>query len=154
MLKRLTLVAAALLTLSPIAKANVVEDYIYSNPVLEVVYNSGTKIKFDSEKCRQGKIYGSYNSETDVMVLCIANHPNLEELGDTIRHETMHIIQMCNGGPVLGIKKLTEFAKPTDWSFIAQYPTAVHHIELEANIAARNISDEGMVRNFINACQS
>jgi len=152
MIKRLTIAIAAILSMSPVAKANVVEDYIYSNPVLEAVHNSGTTIKFTSDRCETGKIYGSYNSTTDTMVLCLKNHPNLAELGDTIRHETIHIIQMCHGGPILGIKKLTEFAKPTDWSFIAQYPTSVHHIELEANIGARTLTDAQVVSNFMKAC--
>ena len=151
MIKRLAIAAIAALSLSPVAKANVVEDYIYSNPVLEAVHSSGTRILFKDPSCSKN-IYGSYNSETDVMVLCVANHPHLAELGDTIRHETMHIIQMCHGGPVLSLTQLFRMAEPTDHEFISQYDHIKQHIELEANIAARELTDSQITEHFNNAC--
>ena len=128
MLKRLTLAAVAVLAFAAPAKSNSLEDYIYSNPVLEVVHSSGTRILFKSEDCRTRNIYGSYNGETDVMTICIRNHPDIAELGDTIRHEAFHIIQECNGGPVLGLTKLIGHAQQTDHDFIAMYPPHAQHI--------------------------
>ena len=151
MFKRLTIALIASLSLSPVAKANVVEDYIYSNPVLEVVHSSGTRILFKDPSCNRN-IFGSYDSSTDVMVLCVANHPHLAELGDTIRHETFHIIQACHGGPVMGLTKLFKFAQQTDYEFISQYDNNAQHIELEANIAARTLTDSQITEHFTNAC--
>ena len=153
MFKRFSIAIAAILSMSPVAKASMLEDYIYSNPVLEAVHSSGTRILFKDPSC-DGSLYGSYNSKTDVMVLCIATHPDLEELGDTIRHETIHIIQTCNGGPILSLAKLFEFAKPVDYQFISNYPNIKQHIELEAHIGARSMTDTQVATHFTNACLS
>jgi hypothetical protein len=151
MFKRFTSIALATFALASPVQANVVEDYIYSNPVLAEVHNSGTKIKFVDESCSKG-IYGSYTPNTDIMVLCIRNHSDLTELGDTIRHETQHIIQTCFGGPVLSFEQVVSFAKPSDYKNMHGYGTHSQHHEMEAFIASRGVSDANMVQNFKDAC--
>jgi hypothetical protein len=150
MFKRLTIAVAALAISSPV-QANALKDYIYSNQVLAEVHRSGTTIKFQGERCEQGA-YGSYTSGTDVMVLCLKNHSDFPELADTIRHETQHIIQMCHGGPVLTFEQVASFAKPSDYRNMHGYGTHSQHHELEAFIAAREVSDVQMVQNFKDAC--
>ena len=150
MFKRLTTLIATLALATP-AQANPVEDYIYSNVVLAEVHRSGTTIKFKDERCEQG-IYGSYTPDTDVMVICVANHSDFPELADTIRHETQHVIQMCFGGPVMSFEQVATFAKPQDYKNMHGYGTYSQHHELEAFIAAREVSDANMVQNFKDAC--
>ena len=84
MFKRLSTLLLASLAVSSPVQANELKDYIYSHPVLAEVNSSGTTIVFKDPSCEQG-IYGSYTPKTDVMVLCLSNHPDFEELGDTIR---------------------------------------------------------------------
>ena len=148
MLKQ-SIAALALATLAIPAQANALKEYIYSNPVLAVLHESGTKIKFEGELCKDR--FGSYNMTTDIMHICLNKHDNYEELSDTIRHEAFHVIQNCNHGPVLGLYETVSYAKPTDKTVIEQYPTAHQHLELEARIAARNLSDDNvteLVRKF------
>ena len=150
MIKRLSSIIAALAIASPV-HANATDDYIYSNVVLKEVHRSGTKILFKDPSCSKG-IYGSYTPRTDVMVLCVANHTNFEELGDTIRHETAHIIQTCNGGPVMSFESIAKYAQPHDYRVMNSYANHSHHHEIEANLVARSMSDSQLVTSFKSAC--
>ena len=151
MFKRFTSLALATFALASPVQANELKDYIYSNQVLAEVHRSGTTIKFKGESCDRGA-FGSYTPSTDVMVLCLANHSDFPELADTIRHETQHIIQMCFGGPVLSFEQVATFAKPSDYKNMHGYGTYDQHHELEAFIAARELSDTAIVQNFKDAC--
>ena len=151
MIKRLSSALLTAITLGSPVAANELKDYLYSNPVLAEVHRSGTTIVFKDPSCEQG-IYGSYTRSTDTMVLCITNHPDLAELGDTIRHETVHIIQMCNGGPVMSFESVAKYAQPHDYKVMHGYGTHSHHHEIEANIAARSMTDLQVVSSFKDAC--
>ena len=151
MFKRLSSALLAAIALGSPVTANELEDYIYSNPVLAEVNRSGTTIRFKDPSCNEG-IFGSYTPKTDVMVLCLTNHPDFAELGDTIRHETVHIIQMCNGGPVMSFESVAKYAQPSDYKAMHGYGTHSHHHEIEANMAARNMTDLEVVSSFKNAC--
>lgn len=151
MFKRLSTLLLASLAVSSPVQANELKDYLYSNPVLAEVDRSGTTIVFKDPSCERG-IYGSYAPKTDTMVLCITNHPDLAELSDTIRHETVHIIQMCNGGPVLPFESVAKYAQPHDYKVMDGYGTNSHHHEIEANIAARSMTDLQVVSSFKDAC--
>ena len=151
MFKRLSSVLLATVALASPVTANELKEYLYSNPVLAEVHKSGTTIKFKDAKCQHG-IYGSYTPKTDVMVVCLANHSDFAELGDTIRHETVHIIQTCLGGPVMSFEQVATYAKPQDYKAMHSYGTYSHHHELEANIAARNMPDDELVVAFKDAC--
>lgn len=150
MFKRITTLVATLAFASPV-QANTLKDYIYSNVVLAEVHRSGTAIKFQGEACDKGA-YGSYSPKNDIMVVCLKNHSDFPELGDTIRHETAHIIQTCMGGPVLTFEQVAKFAQPEDYENMHGYGTHSQHHELEAFIAAREVSDTQMVQNFKEAC--
>ena len=140
MFKRLALVALSTAVVTSPAQANQLKDYIYANPVLSVVHESGTKIFFQGETCSDA--YGSYSFEKDEMTICLENHSDYAELGDTIRHEAVHVIQNCNRGPVMSMLDTAKYATPADKAFAENYPHARQHMELEANIAARNLNDE------------
>lgn len=151
MIKRLSSALLAAIALGSPVAANELKDYIYSNPVLAEVHRSGTTISFKNPSCNRG-IFGSYTHKTDIMVLCLANHPDFAELGDTIRHETVHIIQACNGGPVMSFETVAKYAQASDYKAMHNYGTHSHHHEIEANLAARTLSDEQIVNSFRNAC--
>ena len=151
MFKRLSSALLTAIALGSPVTANELKDYIYSNPVLAEVHRSGTSIVFKDPSCEQG-IYGSYTPKTDTMVLCITNHPDLAELGDTIRHETVHIIQTCIGGPVMSFESVAKYAQPNDYKVMHSYANHSHHHEIEANLAARSMSDAQIVSSFKDAC--
>ena len=151
MFKRLSSALLTAITLGSPVAANELKDYLYSNPVLAEVHKSGTTIRFKDPSCEKG-IFGSYTPKTDVMVICLANHPDYAELGDTIRHETVHIIQTCIGGPVLSFEQVASYAKPQDYKAMHSYGTHSHHHEIEANIAARSMTDLQIVSSFKDAC--
>jgi hypothetical protein len=133
----------ALVALSALAipvQANELKDYIYSNPVLAVVHDTGTTINFKDPDCKHA--YGIYDVKTDTMTICLANHEDYTSLGDTIRHEAIHVVQACNRGPVLSVMTTMDYATPQDKAFVKDYPHAHQHAELEANIAARNLTDK------------
>jgi hypothetical protein len=151
MFKRLSSALLTAIALGSPVTANELEKYIYSNPVLAEVHKSGTTIRFVDPSCNN-RIYGSYTPKTDVMVLCLDNHPDFAELGNTIRHETVHIIQTCIGGPVMSFEQVASYAKPQDYKAMRTYGTHSHHHELEANIAARSMTDMQIVSSFKDAC--
>ena len=151
MFKRLSTLLLASLAVSSPVQANELKDYIYSNSVLAEVHKSGTSIVFKDPSCERG-IFGSYTPKTDIMVLCITNHPDLAELSDTIRHETVHIIQTCIGGPVMSFEQVASYAKPQDYKAMHSYGTHSHHHEIEANIGARSMTDLQVVSSFKDAC--
>ena len=131
-------------------QANELKDYIYANPVLEIVSATGTTIKFKGEDCKDA--YGSYSITTDTMIICLENHETYEELGDTIRHEAIHVVQACNRGPVLSVMDTMKYVTTQDKAFVADYPHAHQHSELEANIAARNLSDKQVTEVVAKFC--
>ena len=151
MLKRFTSLALASLAIASPVQANELKNYIYSNEVLAEVHNSGTTIKFKDSSCNK-QILGSYTRSTDVMVLCLGNHPNFSELGDTIRHETVHIMQMCLGRPIMSFQQVANLAESQDYRFMEGYSHSSHHHELEANIGARGLTDAQIVEHFKTAC--
>ena len=151
MLSKALIAVAALAIASPV-QANAITDYLQSNPVLKEVHNSGTVIKFKDPSCNKN-ILGSYDMEKDDMVICVKNHVGFAQLADTIRHETINVIQMCMGGPVLPLSKLAKLAKPMDWAFVDGYDNhSHHHHELEARLGARELSDAQVVTNLKEAC--
>jgi hypothetical protein len=150
MLKKLALLALSTAVCSQPVQANAVKDYIYSNPVLEIIDATGTTILFKGEDCKDA--YGLYNLTTDTMTICLENHETFAELGDTIRHEAIHVVQACNRGPVLSVMDTMKYVTEQDKAFVADYPHAHQHSELEANIAARNLSDKQVTEVVAKFC--
>ena len=151
MFKRLSSIALAALAVASPVHANELKDYIYSNEVLAEVHNSGTTIKFKDPSCSR-PILGSYTRNSDVMVLCLANHRSIPQLADTIRHETIHIMQMCLNSTIMTFQQVANLAEPQDYEFMNGYHNTTHHHELEANIGARDLSDSQVVKFFKQAC--
>ena len=143
----------ALVALSALAipvQANELKTYILSNPVLSIVHDTGTTINFEGEACKHA--FGSYSVTKDTMTICLENHEDYHTLGDTIRHEAIHVVQACNRGPVMSVMTTMDYATPHDKAFVKDYPHAHQHAELEANIAARNLSDKQVTELVTKFC--
>jgi len=146
------LIALATLAIASPVQANAISEYLLSNPVLKEVHNSGTIISFKDTSCDKN-ILGSYDMKEDDMVICVKNHSGFAQLADTIRHETIHVIQMCMGGPVMPLSRLAKLAKPQDWAFVDGYDNhSHHHHELEATMGARELSNAQVIQNLKEAC--
>jgi len=72
----------------PFVKANV-------NALLRVVKATGHRIYSGGELCEKRKLMGAAFRDKQLLV-CVDNHKgDLDELADTVRHEVIHLAQMC-----------------------------------------------------------
>ena len=120
--------------------------------VLKAVERTGTEVRYHDESCKQDKVAGFYrlSATVDLLVICPRNNHNHSDLFDTVRHEALHVVQACKGGPVLSRAYYDEKA-PQDIKdqVFSQYPEHHHHHELEAFMGAKYLS-EGDVIKLIN----
>ena len=120
--------------------------------LLQTLNEHGITILYNPSTCGQG-FMGRYSTEK-VMTLCYSGQPTAED-HDTVRHETMHVLQHCAAlrrGDNRGIAPLAiNRSERQEWvssvlkqSDIAQiksvYPSRVHQVELEAFAMAEHYS--------------
>jgi hypothetical protein len=130
--------------------------HLLNNPLIQAVRSTGTYIVFDGPACRDG-FYGryAYLAETDVSILeiCDAKHTDTEELADTVRHESWHLVQRCKGGPVFSAHSLKAEASPGLINQVANnYKPEDHHHELEAFIVAADMSNTYIAQQLTKYC--
>jgi len=78
------------------------------------------------------------------------------ELGDTLRHEAIHVAQVCNGRgydavPILSWSTIDELSTEDILRQVLKYPEEVQHIEYEAFTTAYNLTNTQVakiVRDF------
>ena len=120
--------------------------------VLDAVRNTGTEVHYYDQRCDTHKVAGFYqlNANVDRLVICPSNQRNHSDLFDTIRHEAIHVVQACNGGAVLDREYYSKNTDPDIQKWVQQnYPEQHHHVELEAAMGAKYLS-EGDVIKLIN----
>ena len=120
--------------------------------LLQTLNEHGITILYNPSTCGQG-FMGRYSTEK-VMTLCYSGQPTAED-HDTVRHETMHVLQHCAAlrrGDSRGIAPLAiNHTERNEWvtsvlrrGEISQikslYPSRVHQIELEAFAGAAHYS--------------
>lgn len=146
-------IAATTLTVPAIAKVD------SGTPLLlQTLTEYGITIQYNPSDCGQG-FAGRY-STSKVMTLCYKDQPTAFD-HDTVRHETMHVLQHCAAlrrGDNRGIVPLAiDFTERNQWvssvlkaSDIQQirdeYPTSRHQIELEAFAAAAHYNADDMIK--------
>ena len=107
------------------------------SPLTQIVRATGTRVLYDTQRCDERKVYGYYRPSTDVMVVCVRNHgTDYRELGDTLRHESIHVAQACNGGPILDWATISKYSNNRILSIVQRYPVNHQHVEYEAFTAA------------------
>ena len=120
--------------------------------VLKVVQQTGTEVRYYSPKCEQG-IAGLYRigPSVDRLVLCPDNQRNHSDLFDTIRHEAIHVVQACKGGPILPYDYYIKNAPASVKQDVSSYPQdrLTQHYELEAHMGAEQLNEQQVV-NLIN----
>lgn len=147
------LIAATTLAVPAIAKVDV-----GTPQLLQTLTEYGIIIVYNPAECSQG-FAGKY-STTKVMTLCYTGQPSAFD-HDTVRHETMHVLQHCAAlrrGDDRGIVPLafdtiernqwvSTVLKSGDIQQIRNtYPISRHQIELEAFAAAVHYNASDMIK--------
>ena len=129
-----------------------------ATPQLRALFNTirdtGTTIAVDDpQMCKDPQLMGRYTYQQNVidqLTICMANHQgDDDELYDTILHESVHIAQLCKGGPLFKPESIYRVALAREVDTINQrYPRSQAFIELEARVIARD-QDEVFVTKLI-----
>ena len=124
------------------------------NELFSTIAATGTTIAVDDPQlCKDPQLMGKYifqQNVVDQLTICVENHQGDEaELYDTILHESVHVAQLCKGGPLFRPESIYRVALATEVDTInARYPHSQAYIELEARVIARE-QDEVYVTNLI-----
>lgn len=139
---------------SPVGvQANELYSLLNSQPLTRAVRATGTRVYYDTARCDKGML-GYYHPKSKVMVLCVANHKgDIAELGDTLRHEAMHVAQFCNGGnPILDWTTISKYSTNRILSIVQRYPIKHQHHEYEAFTAAYAMSNQQITKVVKDFC--
>ena len=125
-----------------------------AQPLVQTVRATGTTVLYDTPRCDTTKVYGYYRPSTDVMVICVKNHDgNFKELGDTLRHESMHVAQACNKGKaILDWATISKYSTNRILSIVQRYPVNHQHVEYEAFTAAYAMSNTEVTKVVKDFC--
>jgi len=144
----LTYACAAVFAVAPVSAGQITK-------LLEAVQATGTTIAVDLPRiCNDRSILGYYEYESkviDQLTICIDNHQGDEaELRDTVLHETVHVVQTCNGGRLFSPQSIRGAAKHNEFRDVSSsYKDDEFDEELEARVIAREW-DEAYVIGLIN----
>ena len=122
--------------------------------LFEAITATGTQIAVDHPSvCSDPQMLGKYQYTPrvlDRLTICIKNHKgDSVELRDTVLHESVHVAQICKGGPIFSPASLVKAADAEEIVFLNQrYPQAQFISELEARVIARD-QDEVYVTELI-----
>ena len=131
--------------------------------LVRTVRATGTEVVLDPERCYERNIMGYYttvvNAKGDYLVdemgLCVENHAgNYKELGNTLRHEAVHVAQECNNGPILSVQDLLPHASQRTTNALRSYSADHYHVELEAWTMAERASNEQISELLVAACSN
>ena len=123
--------------------------------VLKAVESTGTEVRYYDAECATSKASGWYelSSTVDRLVICPRNHINHSDLLDTVRHEAIHVIQACYGGPLQNRAHYDKYAtQEIKDTVLSNYPETDHHHELEAFTAAKFLSEQDIVNSINRYC--
>ena len=124
--------------------------------VLKAVQTTGTEVRYHDERCITHKVAGFYTigPNVDRLVICPRNQRNHSDLFDTVRHEAIHVVQACNQRrAVLPYDYYIKNASQRTKDFVFNnYPSEVHHLELEATHAAEVLNEEEVVELINKFC--
>ena len=129
-----------------------------ATPTMQALFSAiaatGTSIVIDDPgMCNNPQLMGRYTYQRNVvdqLTICVENHKgDNAELYDTILHESVHVAQLCKGGPLFKPESIYRVALATEVVTINEhYPVHQAQIELEARVIARD-QDEVFITNLI-----
>jgi len=153
-LKKLIASLACVVGAAAPVQANDMYSLLDSQPLVQTVRATGTAVLYDTARCDTHNVYGYYRPSTDVMVICVKTHgSDFKELGDTLRHESMHVAQACNGGnAILDWATISKYSTNRILSIVQRYPAAHQHVEYEAFTAAYVMSNTQVTKIVKDYC--
>ena len=153
---KLAVASVAAFFVAPLASAGVVEDYIHRHPATAAVKRTGTRVITHSRGCALGKYMGRYQFHTaqklDLMTICSKAHKSLADLDDTIRHEAVHVAQICRSRGPVSDTNYARLATPKIHSALADYPKDSYAFELEAYVIADQQTNEEVAQLVLEVC--
>ena len=159
MIKKLALSLTALLASASPAIASPYS-LIRSQPLARAVEATGVTFKTSDPYCQESGAYGFYKPSARLMVVCVSNHyvngrMDYRELGDTLRHESIHVAQVCYGNgeakPILSWTQIAKYSNNKILSIVQRYPVDRQHVEYEAFTSASIMTNNQVakiVRDF------
>ena len=156
MLKRILSVVALCASVSPAFASP--HSLLRQNSLTRAVEASGVTVLTSHPECEDS--YGFYKPASKLMVICVSNHyehgkMDYAELGDTLRHESIHVAQVCNGNgkpvPILSWNQIAKYSNNRILSIVQRYKPSHQHIEYEAFTSAAimtNTQVAKVVRDF------
>ena len=128
----------------------------HRHPVLNAVEATGTEVVYNTPYCAENpNSLGYYavlrNSGgkylVDQLGICTNNMDDASMMSMVIRHEAIHVIQECNGGPLLGLDYyLQRMPESQIENIVMAYPEDHIHHELEAWYTSKHLSDAQVVK--------
>ena len=160
MFKQLLAVAAVCVSVTP-ALAN---PYlaIKNNSLTRVVKQAGVTVKTWDPMCDERGSYGGFAPSTKEFIVCVTNHyengkMDYTELGDTLRHEAIHVAQTCWGNgtpkPILSWNQIAKYSNNRILSIVQQYKPEDQHLEYEAFTGAAVLNNDQVTRIVKQTCK-
>ena len=121
-----------------------------SNHLTRAVESAGVTFKTWHKYCDTNQTYGFFQPSTRLLVVCVNNHyengeMDYHELGDTLRHESIHVAQSCYGNgepkPILSWTQIAKYSNSNILSIVQRYPADRQHVEYEAFTAAATMTN-------------
>jgi hypothetical protein len=127
-----------------------IKEFYNNSKVLDAVQQAGFTVYADGDACK--KAYGVTYPTKKVLVICVNQHNDLDELVDTIRHESIHVAQSCKNGPLFTQASISKYASPGHFQSLRNYPEHQRVRELEAQVVAANSTDEEVIKIINKYC--
>lgn len=129
-------------------------------PLTRTIEQAGTVVKLWDPICSERGSFGAYYPKKNTLVVCVSNHRDngvmdYAELGDTLRHEAIHVAQTCYGNgtpkPILSWTQIAKYSNNRILSIVQRYKPEHQHLEYEAFTSAAVMTNEQItkiVRDF------
>jgi len=133
-----------------------------SRLLLDAVRRTGHQILVNDKTCEEkAGLFGAATNRKQLLI-CVDNHKgDADELADTIRHEALHLVQMCkgrSGGATIALlapEDREQFLNDAvTWLHmpVSSYPSSQHHVEAEARVLAHHLDEHQVAQLLVKFC--
>ena len=159
MFKKLLTVLAVVATTTPV----MADTYsaTRNSSLTRMVQRAGVTVKLYDPMCDERGSYGGYVPSDKKLIICVNNHVangrmDYAELGDTLRHEAIHVAQTCWGKgtpkPILSWNQIAKYSNVRILSIVQRYKPEHQHLEYEAFTGAAVLNNEQVGRIVKQTC--
>ena len=128
-------------------------------PLLAAITRTGTKLAVDTTDCKKNKqLRGQYHLKPgvkDELLMCLENHDDSMSILETLLHETVHMVQACNGRrPLYTAESILALADAEEIRFVAKnYTDDDFYTEMEARVISKNEDEDSMITIINKFCK-